>query len=145
MDMNGGSYSLKGLTIYLKEETLSKIKQFIHYSNLNHIYKHKNIKDNEVEEFIKGAIIREIERVEQYHLIKDQIFNPNKKFQNKFETLRKEKGYTQTYLAEVTGMNQVTLSNIMNNKKQFRSDNFFKLWVAFQCPPIEECIEFVDE
>ncbi len=132
------------IKIDLTEGTIQKIEEMLMMTNIFNEYKYAKKSEWDIESFIKGCVNREIQRYDQYYEFKDKVYNPKATLKNNFEKMRKENGYSQTQLAEVTGIQQTSLSKILNNKGQLRIDSFFRLWIAFDCPPIQKCIDFED-
>ena len=56
---------------------------------------------------------------------------------SKIRALRKERGWTSEYLAEISGCTQSTISEIENDKRSPQYDTLEKIAKAFQLPLID--------
>ena len=65
-------------------------------------------------------------------LAKDQ------KVKNRFKEILKRVGMKQKELAELTGIDEATISTMLANKNQPSIDYFLRIWSVLGCPPMEE-------
>jgi DNA-binding XRE family transcriptional regulator len=132
------------LTIEIKKETYLKIQEICEFENLKNKIKKRNRDFASPEDIVKGAIIKELERIEKYNLVKETIglndLGKPFKIKNRFKEIIKVKGIKQNDLAKLTGIDKGNLSLILNNKNQPSLDYYLRIWIALDCPSIEKVL-----
>lgn len=131
--------------IRLKRSTMDSLEKIVQYFNMrekiiNSERKHDLIT---VEEMMRGAIVREIEKIETYnHLIvheeSNSILGQKFELKNRLKEVLSEKGMKQLDLCELTGIDRSTISTIVNNRSQPTADSLLRIWVALDFYPLDQ-------
>lgn len=123
-------------------DSLEKIVQYFNMREkiINSKRKHDLIT---VDEMIRGAIVREIERIETYnHLITHKgdisLADGRYELKNRLKEVLAEKGMKQLDLCDLTGVDRSTISTIVNNRSQPTSDILLRIWVALDFYPLDQ-------
>lgn len=129
------------ITIELEGETYRFIQDIKMYENLRHKLKKEGQFVNE-EDIIKSAIYIFINNIQNFYKqniiqVDDELGKPYK-LKNRIKEMRKEQGLSQTDLSMLSGIDKSNLSLIENNHNQPAMDYFLRLWIALNCPPIED-------
>lgn len=129
------------LNIELNESTINRIEKIVNYENSKNQLKLKDRPLRSIEDFIKGAVIRELQKIEHFYALADfERLNKKSKLKNNIRQYIKYHKIKQRELAIVTGMDEGSISHILNNRNQPTLEVFIKIWVALNCPPIEEIL-----
>lgn len=125
-------------------ETLNTVHKFVNWANLDEKFEKVRRSEYTIEDFIRGAVSREIERQK----IHDEIFceiktkglrKPKSKIRNNFKGIMKQLGIKQLELSELTGITESELSLALNNKRPLSFEYFMLIWTSLGCPAIEKC------
>jgi DNA-binding Xre family transcriptional regulator len=130
--------------VKLKKSTFNDLNAIVSYINsrdqiINHERKSSPCT---IEEVIKGAIVREIDKIKTFHY--DIIRKGSKKIggksplKNRLKEILKELNIKQLDLSEMTGIDRSNISFIVNNRNQPSADYLFRIWVALDFYPLEE-------
>lgn len=136
----------KQVKIYLKKEAIEQIQDVIEFKKVKDLLDKRESEYKSVEEFIVGCVyyyLKQIDSVEDISNIRYLITEHQLK--NRFEELMIKKGWNQKELVERTGISAGNINNILKNKNQASIDNFFRIWIAFNCPPISNVLYRSDE
>ncbi|MED1863256.1 helix-turn-helix domain-containing protein [Fictibacillus nanhaiensis] len=123
------------------KEVIEKINNFIQFINTYHkIYKNEDWKKGALENFIRGSVNREIEKIEN---LNPKLTGINKKIpkgvlKNRIKEIMKEKKIKQLEMASITGIDRSNISLIMNNHVQPTSDHLIRIHAALNFPPLDE-------
>lgn len=131
------------VNIRFKSSTIEKLEQIVNYINTrSKLLNEPNSQLITIEEMIRGATIREIEKIETFH---HQIFYKGDKklggkytLKNNIKEILKEKNMKQLDLSELTGIDRSNISMIVNNRNQPSADFLFRIWVALDFYPLEQ-------
>lgn len=131
---------MRNITIEISEETFLRIVRIVEFQNLSNIV-HKE-SNTDIETFIKGAVIREIEKIETYNDIfcelKTKGLLKPLNLKNKVKSILKRMNLKQLDLSEMTGVDSSDLSMYLNNRRPMSLEVFLRIWISLGCPPIEE-------
>lgn len=136
----------KQVKIYLKKEAIEQIQDVIEFKKVKDLLDKRESEYKSVEEFVVGCVyyyLKQIDSVEDISNIRYLITEHQLK--NRFEELMIKKGWNQKELVERTGISAGNINNILKNKNQASIDNFFRIWIAFNCPPISNVLYRSDE
>ncbi|WP_338472734.1 helix-turn-helix transcriptional regulator [Niallia sp. XMNu-256] len=110
----------------------------------------KEKREETVEDTIKAAIadylqVMEPLPAEEVNSLRSLIFQPGIEkpyaLKNRFKEIMKQIGLKAVDLHRDTDISESNLSQILNNKNQNMSlDYFLRIWFALGCPPIGECL-----
>lgn len=134
---------MKKVTIELSDESYGEMINLTNWMNEKNKLTGRSIVNNyTIEDFIKGSAITNMEQIEKFIPLSNQVILS--KVKNRFKDIAKERNIRQIDIANTLGMNKSNLSVIFNNKEFPRMDTFFKIWALLRCPPIHRCIYFED-
>ena len=128
----------------MRENTLQIIENIVNYKN-NKIRLFNTIEQYaKIEDFIVGCCLDVINRLTTYN--EKITFGENSniyqfKLKNKIKDMLKERNIKQLDLAEITGLDKVTINLIVNNRTVPTLEAFLKIWAALDFPPIDEMFE----
>ena len=60
------------------------------------------------------------------------------KVKNRFKEILQRIGMKQKELAELTGIDNATISFILTNRNQPSIEYFLRIWTVLGCPPVED-------
>jgi DNA-binding XRE family transcriptional regulator len=131
------------LPVPLSRGTVDKIKKIVEYENSKNQFKEKNRKYRTEVDFVRGSVIKEIEKIETYnHLITydgdKSLGNRHYELKNRLKEVLKEKGMKQLDICDLTGIDKGTMSMICNNHNQPTADLLLRIWVALDFHPLHE-------
>lgn len=139
------------IEITLKDDTIAKIQSLVDLENfLNRSISNKKRKTYTVEDFIKGAIVLNLDSFNNPEslLYLSGIAEDNRdiRYHTRFKEIAKELGISQREISRMTGINPSNLNQIFNNtmKSNPRLDTFIKIWLVLGCPQLQKCIYRVD-
>ena len=95
------------------------------------------------EEIINAALFHyfnTIDNIKSFYSIDRRALNLEEgtKIQNRFKEILKMIGMKQKELANLTGIDDATISTILSNKNQPSMEYFLRIWTVLGCPPIED-------
>jgi DNA-binding Xre family transcriptional regulator len=130
--------------VKFKKSTMDKLNSIVNYINSRDQLVNSAKKETPytVEEMIKGATVREIEKIETFHY--NVVRKGSKKLggtaplKNRLKEILKELNIKQLDLSEMTGIDRSNISFIVNNRNQPSADYLFRIWVALDFYPLEE-------
>lgn len=131
------------ITIEIDKNLHYRIQDVINYYNLGHRFKDVDRDLRTEQDFIIGSIVNFLEYVEVFayppkHV---ELLNQDKRpLKNTVKMYLKKHKIKQRELAQTIGMDEGTLSNILNNNVQPSMDSFIKIWAALNYPPLDELI-----
>lgn len=127
--------------LYIDKEMADRIKRLTEYTNTMNIIKPFKGKRNDyiIEDFIYGCVDRYLDEIETYYDIsglKDlgEPYKLNNRIKEKLINI----GWKQKDLADKTGIDKSNISMILSNRSQPSLDYFLRIWIALDCPPINE-------
>ncbi|MDC3424236.1 helix-turn-helix transcriptional regulator [Aquibacillus sp. 3ASR75-11] len=134
-------------TVEVTKETAASIQEIVNHQNMRLKFGSRKGDKITEEDVIKAAlsdyldlfnssknvksllsIILEQEGFSSYHI------------KNRFKEIMKRKGLQQVDIVNMTGISKTNISQIFNNKYPPGLDLFFRIWVALDCPPLNEVI-----
>ncbi|WP_078429364.1 helix-turn-helix domain-containing protein [Alkalihalobacterium alkalinitrilicum] len=125
--------------------TIMKIGHIMNWLNAENNYVLKTKEEFALEDFIKGSVHNELDRMELINEIfcelKTKPLRSPKNVKNKFKEQLKILGLKQQDLSEMTGISNSELSIVLNNKRFISMEYFLLIWISLGCPPIEKCFE----
>jgi DNA-binding XRE family transcriptional regulator len=132
--------------IEVNESTASEIKKLVDYHNMKVDFGELNRDKIKEEDIIKAAIAEYLNLFsatqKSQSLLTINMEN-NRKIQLNIKPILKEKGMKQADLAHITGINKANISDILNHKYLPGLEVFIKIWVALDCPPLNEIIRLI--
>lgn len=132
------------ITVYLKPSTVDRLNRISHYLSI------RDNSEYNVEKVIKAALVDYLDLMEplseeEKSNLKSLIFSPRSEqeyaLKNRFKEIMKQKGIKAVQIHRDTGISESNLSQVLNNKNQNMSlDYFLRIWIALDCPPIGDCL-----
>lgn len=130
--------------VKIKKSTYDDLNSIVYYLNSRHQLRNNENKNSPctIEEIIKGATIREIDKIKTFHY--NVVRKGSKKIggkaplKNRIKDILKELNIKQLDLSEMTGIDRSNISFIVNNRNQPSADYLFRIWVALDFYPLEE-------
>jgi DNA-binding XRE family transcriptional regulator len=130
------------LNIKLKKNTFQKINEYITYQNLRNDIKDRNKPiDLNVDDFVTGCVNAYLNKLKYIETLGglDDLGKPFR-LKNKFKELMIKRGLSQNDVAKATGINPVNIGKIFSNQNQPSLDFYIRLWIFFDCPPIDKVL-----
>ncbi|MDQ0339268.1 DNA-binding XRE family transcriptional regulator [Caldalkalibacillus uzonensis] len=126
-------------TIEVSLDTAERIWNIVHVTNYHLKHNGKRISPEDV---IKIGTLRYIEQFYREQTISKVQCSLGTSFplKNKIKAYIKQKGISASSLADKAGISKGTLSDILNNKHQPSLDTFLRLYVALDCPPLDDIL-----
>ncbi len=132
------------IRIRIKNSTLNSLEKIVQYFNMREelINSERKSEVITVEELIRGAITREIDKIKTYN--HNIVYTGDKKIgekytlKNRIKEILEEKNIKQLDLASLTGIDRSNISLIVNNRNQPSADYLFRIWVALDFYPLDE-------
>jgi DNA-binding Xre family transcriptional regulator len=132
------------IKVKIKKSTFDDLTSIANYINSRHYLKNDENKNKpaSIEEIIKGATVREIDKIKTFHY--GVVRKGSKKIggkaplKNRLKEILKELNIKQLDLSEMTGIDRSNISFIVNNRNQPSADYLFRIWVALDFYPLEE-------
>ena len=128
------------VTVNVNKELYEKVRDVIGYSKSMKMINNKDLPITD-EEVINSALFyyfQKMETVLGLHTIEKSKYTCEGKVKNRFKEMVKEAGIKQRELANLTGIDDASISQILSNRNQPTIDNFLKMWIVLGSPPIEE-------
>lgn len=132
------------VSLQLQRTTIQRLDKVATYLTFKHG------KSVSLEKVIKGAIVDYLDLMEpiteeEKLNLKSIVIGPSNDedfvLYNRFKEIMKRKQIKAVQLHKETGISESNLSQVLNNKNQNMSlDYFLRIWVALDCPPIGDCI-----
>lgn len=125
----------------VKQETIKRIDEIIKYGEFRKKYAPDFDFPSTAEDVMKAALHEYFHKIDVLYsnVIGDKLYKlkGNGTLRNKLRSVIKDAGYKQKDIADLTGIDQGALSNILSNRNQPSMDYFLRIWVVLGCPPIE--------
>lgn len=130
-------------TIELSADTAEKLEKIVEYRNMDLSLNPDDESFIEPSDVIKAALadyldlffsIEESSSLSGINMQSDYVIN------NRFKEIVKRIGMRQVDIINLTGISKANISQIFNNMYQPRIDAFLKIWVALDCPPLNEVL-----
>jgi DNA-binding Xre family transcriptional regulator len=132
--------------IEVNESTASEIKKLVDYHNMKVDFGELDRDKINEEDIIKAAIAEYLNLFsatqKSQSLLTINMENKGE-IQLNFKPVLKGKKMKQAELANITGLNKANISDILNHKYLPGLEVFLKIWVALDCPPLNEIIRIV--
>lgn len=130
------------LCIKLNKENVDKIYKILNYYHTYKEFNGKNQWDNiTLEEFIQGAVIREIEIIETYNHINSKgkkLTDRQYPLKNRLKEIMAQRNIKQLDLAEMTGIDRTNINLIVNNRNQPSTEHLLRIHAALGFIPLHE-------
>ena len=119
-----------------------KISEIIGYSKVTKMTKDADLPTTE-KEVINAALyyyFKRIDTINSFHMIEKraQKIDEELKVKNRFKEILQRIGMKQKELAELTGIDNATVSFILTNRNQPSIEYFLRIWTVLGCPPVED-------
>lgn len=130
------------VSVNINPKFYKKICEIIGYSKVTKMTKDADLPTTE-NEVINAALFhyfKRIDTINSFHNIDRRALNLEEgtKVQNRFKEVLKMIGMKQKELAELTGIDDATISTILSNRNQPSMEYFLRIWTVLGCPPIED-------
>ena len=130
------------ISVDINPKLYRKIVEIIGYSKVTKMTKDADLPMTEGE-VVNAALyyyFKRIETINSFHNIDRRALNLEEgtKVQNRFKEIIKNIGMRQKELAELTGIDDATISTILSNKNQPSMEYFLRIWTVLGCPPVED-------
>ncbi|MFE8701008.1 helix-turn-helix domain-containing protein [Cytobacillus sp. FJAT-54145] len=132
------------ITIQLRPQTIQRLQEVATYLSF------RDSEETTVETVIKGALVDYLDvmtpiKSDEVTTLKSLLFHPKTlqpyMIKNRFKALMKKKGLKAVDLHRMTDISESNLSQVLNNKNQNMSlDYFLRIWIALDCPPVGDCL-----
>lgn len=136
----------KKVTIFLNDELVSEITNIVEHRNKRILLDKEKKKATSIEEFVTGSVIQVLKWLRSQDNASGigDLGRPYR-LKNHFKNILKKKEWTQKQLANKTGIDPSNISIILTNRSQPSLDYFLRIWIALECPPINECLSREEE
>lgn len=127
----------------LSEETARKLDHIVEFKNMEISLESRNGSTIEPSDIIKAALADYLDlfySIDKSSSILGINLQSSYVINNRFKKIADRKGMKQVDIINLTGINKTNLSQIFNNVYQPRIDAFIRIWVALECPPLDEVI-----
>lgn len=130
------------LTINVNVDLYNKIRNVIGYNQSVLPFTNKDLPTTD-EEIINAALFnyfRSLDTITGYFTIERRALNleEGNKIKNRFKDILKMIGMKNKELAQLTGIDDATISTMLANKNQPSIEYFLRIWSVLGCPPIED-------
>lgn len=130
------------LTVDITMENYVNIQNLIGYCKYNNLTLGTVLPTTD-EELINAALYNYFDKIDtivSYYKIDRHALNLDKdsKVKNRIKERLRMIGMKQKELAELTGMDEATISTILSNRNQPSMECFLRMWTVLGCPPIED-------
>lgn len=133
---------MKKIVIEISDNAFERINRVVEFQNLKNIINKEGMIN--IDDFIKGAIAREIEKIETYNDIfcelKMRGLLKPLNLKNNFKKVLSNLNLKQLDLSELTGIDTSDLSMYLNNRRPMSLEIFLRIWIVLGCPPIHEVL-----
>ena len=126
------------INIHLKKDIVADIEKILEYKNVKDFLFEKEKNYSSMENFIVGCVcyyIRQIKGIQNLSGI-EELGRPFQ-LENKISELLDQKRMSQKELSDLTGIAPSNINNFVKNRNQPSVDYFLRIWIAFECPPLE--------
>ena len=134
---------MEKVEIFLYKETIEEIRSIVHYENYkNQIHNQMDRPTtNTIEDFITGCINFYLSEIKKNVIIAgfDDLGKPYR-LKNRFKDILDKKNMRQKDLADKTNIDPASISMIMKNKSQPSLDYFLRIWIALDCPSLDQVL-----
>lgn len=136
------------IKIEINEETYSIVKNLVNYENLkNNIMQNERLPINE-SDIVKAALNYYLHDVRNFYKQKIGSQKGNllvsRNLKNRIQEIIDKLNLKQKDLVELTGIDKANISIILNNHSQPSMDYFIRIWLALDCPNIEDMFYYED-
>jgi predicted XRE-type DNA-binding protein len=133
----------------ISKETFQKIVDIIEFSKFKSAFSDFDLPTNE-ENVFKAALYHYLKHMEKLEMLndfhKENNLNSKKKLKNNLKKIADHQGLKQKDISELTGIDPGNISIIFKNTRSQPSiDYFLRIWVALECPPVEDCFYRIKE
>lgn len=130
------------VTVKFNPKTYNEMLKAIRYQNLRNEFRKRNKPtDLDTEDFITGCVNLYLNQLKTpHHLSGLSDLGRPYRLKNHFKQILKKKGMIQKDLADKTGIDPSNISIILSNRSQPSLDYFLRIWIALNCPPLNECL-----
>lgn len=127
--------------IFLNKEVIKEVEKIVEYRNSRVMAFESNKKPTNIEEFVTGCTIRSLEEIRGQNVLAgyDDLGKPYR-LKNRLKEYVKKRGMRQKDLGLQTNIDESNISLILNNKVQPSLDYFLRIWIALNCPPLNEIL-----
>lgn len=130
------------LSIQINADLYTKIRDAIGYCKTRSHYKKGDFPRTD-EEIVNAALYYYFEKLDtliNFYKVDNRALalGNEQKIKNRFKEILKKTGMKQKELAELTGIDEATISTMLSNKNQPSVEYFLRIWSVLGCPPIEE-------
>lgn len=127
------------LQISIPRELFDEMNLIINYANSKNKLFKENKEDITINDFVIAAIREQIREIN--YASKNLTLSKSKGavLKNNFKYICKENGIKQKDLSLATGIDNSTLSLILNNKLNTSLENLLLIWEALGNPPFRSC------
>lgn len=133
------------IDVSLKNETVRQLDDILQFCKVKQIYSDYDLPLNH-EDILKAALSFYLNHLQQLQKKKANIvtditvlkLSKPGKLKNSIKEYITKKKMLQKELAELTSLDQGTISIILSNRSQPSLENFLRIWIALGCPPIED-------
>lgn len=129
------------IKLHVKNDIIKEIEDILSYRQVRDLLSGKESSYVSVEDFMVGCVCYYLRQLKTADDLAD-IRELGKPFQlkNRIEKVLERKGWSQRDLVEKTGIPAGNINNIIKNKNQPSLDNFLKIWIALNCPPLTQML-----
>lgn len=129
------------IPIYLSEEVFQEVTSIVEYKNMKDLVFTNTNNHKTVENFIIGCVCDYIRQIKSDDPNDTSLNLIGKQpIKNKIKEHMQKLGLTQVDLCNKTGISKSNMSLIVSNKNQPALDYFIRIWVALECPPINQLV-----
>ena len=128
------------LTVKVKRDLYTKVRDVIGFSKLNSTYTNKELPVTD-DEIVNSALYYYFEKMDTllgFHDIEKSVYSGEGKIKNRFKDISKGIDMKQKELASLSQIDDATISLILTIRNQPTIDSFLKIWVVLGMPPLEE-------
>jgi DNA-binding Xre family transcriptional regulator len=136
----------KKITVFLRDDLYQQVLDIVEYRNKRILVDNEDKKATNVEEFVTGSVIQVLKwlKSEEISAGFDDLGKPYR-LRNHFKEIIKRRGWTQKQLADKANIDPSNISIILSNRSQASLDYFLRIWIALDCPPLNECLSRVEK
>lgn len=130
------------VTVNLSMKNYVDIQNLIGFCKINNLALNTGLPTTD-EELINAALFNYLDKIEtivSYYKIEKraQKVDEELKVKNRFKEILQMVGMKQKELAELTGIDNATISFILTNRNQPSIEYFLRIWTVLGCPPVED-------
>ena len=129
------------VTVDITMKNYANIQNLIGYCKINNLSVGTELPTTD-EELINAALYGYFEKIDTivsfYNIDRRAQKVGESKVKNRFKEILKMIGMKQKELAELTGIDDATISFILSNRNQPSIEYFLRIWTVLGCPPVED-------